>query len=364
VSQPYFRNMNYSLGNEDSSLEFNLLAPNASAVLTVAGSGSRFLPLLAKKPRKIICVDLSQEQLFVSQLRVESLRAFTREEYCAFWGYPPVSMSQEQRQRAFSTLGLSEKARSYFARLFQDNNWNSTLYSGNWEKTFKILSKVNRFITGKRAARLFECKTLEAQTEYLETQFPRKAWHLVLLILGNALVFDSLLYKGHFPKKNNGLSYLDFYSTAFDRLFRNTLARDNFFLQLAFFGQIKYPSGNTIECQPEIYAPAKNALQEVEVKYVNGDILDAANSLSEKVDFVSLSDVPSYLDDKAEKTFLQKLTPCLAKNALIVSRSYLKIPKHVDASGYEKLNDHYQDLIQSEKVGVYNIDIYRWRQSG
>ena len=52
MSQPYFNQLNYTLGNEDTSLELAILPERVGHVFSVAGSGGRVVPLLAKFPRK------------------------------------------------------------------------------------------------------------------------------------------------------------------------------------------------------------------------------------------------------------------------------------------------------------------------
>ena len=127
-------------------------------------------------------------------------------------------------RHAFRSQGDVSKARSlssresFFRGLFHFQSWASLLYDGKWENTFKKLSIMNRFLTGKRGAALFEAKTLDEQLQYLENRFPTRAWNLVLRLLGNASVFNALLYKGHCAKKNFPESFPKFYmnrSTSF-----------------------------------------------------------------------------------------------------------------------------------------------------
>jgi len=79
----------------------------------------------------------------------------------------------------------------------------------------------------------------------------------VLAILGNAAVFNALLYKGHFPKKNIPGSILSFYDDAFTRLFSQGPARENFFLQMVFFGELKYAEGNPSSAIPTCTRPSR-----------------------------------------------------------------------------------------------------------
>src|SRR5690348_8215276 len=88
AEQTYFDSLNYTLGNEDTALEYDLLPPTVSHLYAVAGSGSRVLPLMAKKPKKVTCVDTSRNQLYLTELRIVSLKTLTYAEFLGFWGYP------------------------------------------------------------------------------------------------------------------------------------------------------------------------------------------------------------------------------------------------------------------------------------
>ena len=68
MSEVYFSKLNYSFANEDTTVEMEILPKGAQRVVCVAGSGSRVLPLLAKKPHKLVCADLSEQQLYITEL--------------------------------------------------------------------------------------------------------------------------------------------------------------------------------------------------------------------------------------------------------------------------------------------------------
>lgn len=360
MSQPYFNQLNYSLGNEDTALELAILPERVGHVFSVAGSGGRVVPLLAKFPRKVTCIDVAQEQLYLAELRFAAVRALSHAEFVAFWGYPPFPATPSGRKEMFRKLTLSAPAKTFFEGYFAANSWASLLYDGKWENTFKKLSLMNRFLTGKRGAALFEAKTLDEQLEYLKTHFPIRAWNLVLRLLGNASVFNALLYKGHCAKKNFPESFPEFYMKSFDKLFHQAPARENYFLQLCFFGEVRFPEGNPVECNAAVFAKAKEALKETEVCYVKGDVIEAAAKVSTPIDFYSISDVPSYFSGLLEQRYLQALSPGLAKGAIVVNRYYLHIPVGKIVDGYEDITRLYSREIAAEKVGVYQVEVLRW----
>ncbi len=359
MSNSYFTKLNYTLANEDTNFELKILPENPSHIFSVAGSGGRVLPLLAKNPTLVTCVDVSQEQLYLTEMRMESVRALNYEDFLAFWGYPPRSATSEERRDLFQKIKLTQPAKEYLTKLFNSKKWDSILYDGKWERTFSKLSKINRKITGTKGAELFHALTLKEHQDYLEREFPKKAWSLVLFALGNAGVFNTLLYKGHFPKKNIDQSFYKFYEQSFKKLFKQGLARENFFLQLLFFGKIIFSEGVPIEANPEVFRAAKAALLKTEVRYKLGDLLENSEKVDRAIDFFSFSDVPSYFKGETEKNFLQRILKKMAPGGLAVVRNYLHIPEQTDTTGFATVTGEYTSDIENEKVGVYLIDIYR-----
>ena len=359
MATSYFGELNYTLANEDTALEVGLLGDEVDHVLSVAGSGGRALPLLARAPRKLTCVDVSQAQLHLTQLRIEALRAFERDEFLAFFGYPPFDHGEVDRARLFGRIRLTEPARAYFLAHFEKSGWRSPLYDGRWEQTFTKLSRVNRRLTGGSWRRLFEARNLDEQRRIVASDFSGRRFRLFLAFLAAPKLFDMLLYKGKFPKVNIPESQYRLYVNSFGHLFENTLARENFFLQIMFYGRVAFPEGVPVECEPSVFERAKRALATTAVAYRQGDVITAASEVTPKIDFFSLSDVPSYFSGATESGFLQSIRPNLSDGALVVVRSYLHVPRQLDTRGYRLLNDRYRSLFSSEKVQVYKIDVYQ-----
>ena len=88
MSEQYFSSLNYSLANEDASVETGVLPYGSSQVLSIAGSGGRVIPLASKQPKKIICVDVCKVQLHLTEMRFSALRNLNFDEYLKLLGYP------------------------------------------------------------------------------------------------------------------------------------------------------------------------------------------------------------------------------------------------------------------------------------
>lgn len=360
MSRDYFNTLNYTLANEDSALEMQVLPESMRHVLAVAGSGARVLPLLARRPAKVTCVDLSREQLFLTELRFASARVLSREDFLCFWGYPPRLVSPDFRKRVFSDLNISPDCRSFFNALFTHSAWTTLLYTGRWERTFGKISRLCQLMLGKDAYRIFEAKNFNEHLLFISRDFSQIRWNTLVFLIGNSTFFNALLYKGHFPQKNVPGSHRRYYKDAFNRIFAGSIPRENFFLQLTLLGKILFEEGNPVECTPAVYEKIQAGLKTAEVCYRLGNVIDVvAESASDPIDFVSLSDVPSYFDEATARDFLQRMASGLNEDALVVARYYLRVINWMIRDGYVRVNEGFEKEIEKEKTQMYHIDIFR-----
>ncbi len=373
-ARSYFSTLNYTLANEDTGLECALLAGGAGrsgdTILTIAGSGGRALPLLVGAPSRLVCVDLAEPQLALTELRIALAREASHEEFLQFMGFPSAATEVSAgelavlRRRWVDQLELRPGTRAFLKSWLGSIDWGSPLYEGKWERTFQKLSRVVQLMMGEGGRGLFECTTLEEQNIYLKTRFPWLRWKAVIAMLGNASVFNALLYKGSFPEKNIPGSRRSFYESRYARLFAQGPARENFFLQLSFLGKLVYPEGNPVECDPGVFESAKRALQSCQVEYQLGDAAEIASRQRGRIGFLSFSDVPSYFKGEQERTFMQRIRPGLAVGSKVVVRNYLHVPENCDRRGFEDESARHADAILAEKVGVYDVDIFKYLGSG
>ena len=352
----YFERLNYALGDEDTALEFAILPPRARHVVGVAGSGGRLLPLLARNPARMTCIDVSAPQLAFTRLRVALLEQTDYTSFMDFMGYHP-GVLPSRRQSILEQLDLPRVDRHWLAEFFQTRHWQAPIYMGAFEQTLQRLAKVNRLFTGGAGREIFQCCDLGEQSDYYRTGFPLRRWRAVISLLGNAAVLNSLLYKGSFPPNNLGISSRAAYLDIFHTLFNTQIVRESFFLQMLFFGELRYPEGFPLECDPRIFKRAREAIQQCELRIVQADIIDCAAKHTD-VDFVSLSDVPSFMPQVAGTSVLQRLRPSLAEEALLVMRGHLHIVQP-DCAGFCDITAQYQDAIAREKTQLWRVQVYR-----
>ncbi len=259
MHQEYFNFLNYTLGNEDTTIEYKLCCyygPNS--ILSVCGSGGRAFPLLMENTRKICLFDVSAPQLKLAKLRQNTYQKLDYQNFLRFWGYYNNSKySDVDSSLRLEVIESLSDDRDFWLSYFKNFNWESILYHGKWEKTFILLAKFSRLLLGKRYCEIFNYEDIKKQREYYKNKFPIKRWKLVIYLLGNKSVFNALLYGGSFVKKNIKESFYKYYFNAFDRLFNNVLAKESFFLNLCFFGKIKFNEGNPIEASEKVFYQIK-----------------------------------------------------------------------------------------------------------
>lgn len=361
MAQEYFENLNYSMSNEDTQLEHDLLPEGTSHVLTIAGSGSRVLPLFAKRPSRMTISDYSKEQLALTKTRIETVKVLSYKDFLAFWGYPGIkTMGPEERNAVFSKLELPERDKVIMSSIFKSNNWDALLYSGKYEKAIIKLSKIIQKVLGEEHIK--KLKSFDDHylfQEYLKKEFPRLKWKLLVSVLGNSTMLNALLYKGQHPKKNISTTYSKYYNNMFEKLFSLFVPKRNFFLQLILFGGIIEGGSPPFEAHKPIFNKMKEGIENCKIDYYEGDLFSNIEEIKTPIDFVSFSDILSYFPKDLEDIYLQKIKKKLNPNALTVHRYYFHINMNLDTTGYQKITSANPKLINKENTQIYIIDLYK-----
>ncbi len=360
MGEKYFKGLNYTLGNEDTSVEYHLvksLLPKN--VFSICGSGGRALPLGVSNCELLTLADLSIEQIYLAKLRSVTYKELNYDDFLKFWGYFPYRDNDniEFRKKTFYSLKLDKEVKDFFDKVFFEINFESVLYIGKWEKTFQLMAKINKFMLGKDYDKLLCFDSLSDQISYYHSSFPLLKWKAVIALIGNKSFFNALLYKGDFIEKNSSESHFQYYYNAFDRLFTHDLAQKSFFLHLCFYGKIQSFLGLPIEASSVVFEDIKKS--RANYQFAQEDFVSHLSKSEVKYDFLSLSDVPSYFKGDLERDFLQMIRPGLNKDAVIVIRSYLRKP-YADQLGFIDISDQYKKLIDDEKVQMYDISILKY----
>ncbi|QRX84056.1 DUF3419 family protein [Glaciimonas sp. PAMC28666] len=352
----YFKNLNYTMGDEDASPEMHFLPNGSKHVMAVADCGSRIIPLLAKYPERLTCVDINSEQLAVCEMRIALLRHCDLKNYRRFLGYEN-SMCSLQRKKIFSQLDISMERKSLLEEMFNNIEWGAMLYYGKFEKMLKTLSNLIRLTVGVGAIGIFSTRNMDEQISYYRKQFPHRRWAIALALLANSTALNSLLYKGDYPKKNIPGTYFSIYKNIFHRLFMEQPVKESFFLQMILLGRIVYPEGDLIECSPKVFSQAQQGVRHCKVDFVHRDIFDSVSN-AKNVDFVSMSDVPSFIHLTSHHEYLERIKPGLAQGALVAVRSHVRVIRP-NTDGFRDVSARYLELTKNEATRLWSFHLYQ-----
>lgn len=355
----YFSRLNYAVGDEDATLEWQLanrLKP--ASVAFIAGSGSRLLPILSTGARCIYCVDISEPQLDLTRLRLALLQRLDCEGYRAFVGYPGATMEPVGRRACFGRLDLPPAVRLRLRTLLERNHWGPLIGMGEFERMLTRMSAVMRAVLGRGVHDLFACRTLEEQRVYVKSQFPRWRWSFLVHALGNATVLNGILYGGELPKPNIGISTPRYFVRVFASLFDRVLARRSFFLQLLLLGRIGFEEGVPIEAHPEVFQRARQALPAADIRFVEKDLFELQGAISGPLDILMLSDVPSFLAPALGESFPDRVRNTLNAQGTLTWRGSMRVV-HPQSAGYEDVSDEFSDLSVSESTQLWTVSVLR-----
>lgn len=363
MAKEYFSDLNYTLSNEDTRIEFELLPENAERVFSIAGSGARCLPLIARQPKYLDVIDMSVSQLYLCELRLQAMKQLTYEEYLFLLGYRGALQaggdSGDDREVLFKKLTLSPAAHAYWVERTAGWKTRGFILLGRWESHFQKLGRLFRDVLKCDFSKVFEAQSLEEQIELYETHWPKVRWNSFIRIAASEFVFNKFLYKGHFSgkadHKTEQRAPSQFIMEEFDRIFRTQLVRKNYFMQILFLGRIAYEEGLPLEAHAATVEAVKNS--KTEVRYLHGNLLEELPKHA--YDFISLSDTISYLEQNDANQILQKLNPAMKSGSQMIIRSFMRAPTAIDLNGWEALKE--KDLWAQRKdgTGVYQFHIFK-----
>ena len=99
----------------------------------------------------------------------------------------------------------------------------------------------------------------------------------------------------------------------------------------------------------------KKYIDKVQIKYHQSDLIGTIGKISD-IDFISLSDVPSYFSGEMEQSFYQKIKKSMAPDGISVNRNYLRIPS-ANRLGLNDVTKKYKMSIHGEGVQMYKVEV-------
>ncbi len=291
----------------------------------------------------MVILDLSEQQLALTDLRIQTLKQFDYPDFLKLFGYEEATT--KIRRRLFAQLTLDERTRARMQSHLESHEDLPLIYTGRWEQTMLKLHKVVKTLFSAREInQMFDCKTDKEWSTYYFRSFPHFRWAALVRLLANTQTLNTLLYRGSHPRLNMASSNYEYFAPRFKEMFRAGPPRKNPFFQLIFLGKLQYPEGFPSEVESETsYLEQKRGA-------LNSDITLKRQNIHEylathpSITFASLSDIFSYLTPEAAN----EVSSLLASNAShsSVIRYYLYRPIELTTG---------QLIRQSDKMNFYEI---------
>lgn len=333
----HFERLNYSFSNETTEIELNYLHKDEEKVLCIAGSGSRFTPLLSQNPKIMDVVDTSLLQLYLAQVRYKAIQKLEFHEYLKLLGY--VETTILNRCDIFLKLNLPDEVKNFWMN--QDLRWqkNGFLFIGRWEQKLQILRKI--FF-------LFHFQNLESMfLENNKESFPNKSWQIFCRTILSEKLVSQFLYSGS-SSYNLDISFGQYiYQNIINRIGRSRLDEE-FFLQFLFAGKLLSQKSWPLEASEKIFDLCKHA--QTQVQFIHKSLIDLAVL---DYNFYSLSDCFSYLPTSAVQSFLDRIQKRQTR-VYGVFRQFM-FQHQLNLSRFKQVEKVDSEL---EKVPVYKIEYF------
>lgn len=325
----FYKRLNYSLGNEDWSVEEQALSvKSGDHVLCVTASGDRPLDLLTTECEEVTAIDLNRSQTYLLDLKIAALTHFDYEKYLAFLGCVP----SEHRYSMFKEIKfLLQDESALFWQHHKKMIERGVIYQGKIERLTQVAAKIFKACRGKNIERLFSFNNLDEQREFVN-----KVWDRFLL----RKIFDVLLSPKLVKIVSNdpGLNdYVDhsihpgkyIYQRMLDYL-HNHLANKSVLLQLVVLGRIL----------PEAYFPyltfsgfEKIRTNTHRLKFRTDNIIEFLHrNEGYCLDVFSMSDIASYMPQAAFERMLEGIYYAAKPNARFCVREFMskrQVPNHL-----------------------------------
>ena len=317
--------INYSACNEDGRSELSIVKQidDARDFLVIAGGGERLFNLLVedRAEARFDVVDGNRSQLFLLELKKLCILTLPPDTLRAFLGL--TDMSPKQRRDVYQQQirpGLSSPAQAYFdAHLRRIAR--GILYQGEFEQFLKIIATACGLVFGKTLKNFFACQTLDQQQRYFHSHIDGVRWQTLMWVLCRKIWFRLLSRDPAFYVYEGLDSYYKHLRGSIEHALLNIPAKENFLLSLMLTGRYQPEFDVMPPCYRDenIDAVKKNILQcEINLHHaLLGDFLGATTT---DYDFMSLSDIPSYVSSDELVGLLGSIASHLSPQAYVVIR--------------------------------------------
>ncbi len=345
----YFDSFNYSFANEDSRVEASLCRNYKSAV-SICGAGGRAFALIPSGISTLKIIDISDIQILYARFQFELIKKMERDDFLRLMGFKKDSL--ENRRRLLAQLNLQSEI-SDFAEAIPDAGLSKGLiYSGRWENYLMTVSKWIRFLLRHDFRPYFEAGNLQEQQKLFQNRWPKNRLKFLMKLIANPHLMNKILYKGRMAGGQSE-DLISFLKRNFETFFQTRPAREGFFHQLLFLGEVGFEEAYPPHLSLENYKKIQKFSGEI--KFIKKDLISALQS--EEGEFWSCSDVLSYFGEKDLEQLEQTLERRNSHQRLVF-RSFLKHPFIDPPKLWQKRADLEADAASQDSTCLYNFQIF------
>ncbi|TPV53863.1 DUF3419 family protein [Aestuariibacter sp. GS-14] len=349
-------NLQYTFCNEDTNTEVSCLKPESS-ILAIAGSGSRVIPLFLSRPKRLVCIDSCEFQLFLTEMRITAVKQLSYNEYCILLGY--LSAKCSDRKKIFERLKIGTTAKNFMHNWFEEINWGCLIFSGNWERQVVKSSKIFKKLALKKSNMLHDCEDIKLQSNYLK----KIKWRLIFaltIISTSSIVQNGFISIKHLRYK---LKIKKTYKSAYMYLYglfkfcRRKDIKHNYFYSPFILGRYNPKIAPTPEINEENYALCKNAILNCKVEFVNSNIFQYSDKNQNVFDFISLSNVLDYCYTSAIIRNVEKCNSSLKNNGIVFIRQHSSAGENIQTTDTNNISERFSMQLLNDDTPFYKITI-------
>lgn len=300
MAKSFFGTLNYTSVNEDWRTEREALAigPGDTA-LCVTGSGDRPLDLLVADPDRVVAIDLNPAQNHLLRLKVAALATLPFDEYAAFLGLHEAPAAWRAQVMARLEPELPAETRAFWSEHSRAIRA-GVIYQGRWERFYRKAAWVVRVLQPGLTRRLFAFTDLDEQRRFVDAQWDTWFWRLAFDVICSRFVSRYVLGDpGYYDHADASTG--DFVRKRMQAVLGRYLAIDNFMVSLVIRGDLgEDPPPYLTE---EGAALARARLDRLEILTAN--LVEHLGSDAANYTCLSLSDVPSFLDESGFEALLE-----------------------------------------------------------
>jgi len=307
IEQVDFNIIRYANCWEDAAILSEALdIPKGGRILSIASAGDNSFSLLLKEPELLVAVDVSEVQLFLTELKKACIRQLSHAETLRFLGFT----DGDDRKALFDSISpdLSPRALAHWQAHFEQIE-HGIIHQGKFERYFRLfVHKILPWIhSQKTVAALFQEKSAEQQHAFYHSTWNTWRWRLLFKVFFSRWVMGKFGRDPQFLKQVS-LNVSRYIFGSAERELSGTHAFRNFILRYnltANFGDL-LPH----YLQPENYGRIKAQIDKL---VVHQGFAEDAIATYGTFDAMNLSNIFEYLDAETFRRVAESLSKGLNK---------------------------------------------------